>query len=179
MALICPGVGRANAVADVYTSVNLYMQPLNDYTATPGVVNNAPSYSWNSLASSVSLFLASRIPVGTTVTVLPPTYVDIDLSVTVTIDSSYKQRDVTISCAKQLLDQNNGLFSYNYYGFGDTVSISDIYSALMGLNGILQVDISKLCRHGNTGVLNVTTAAGEIPILEVSNLNITVIGGIA
>jgi hypothetical protein len=179
LAFMVPGVGAVNATAAVYSSVILYVQPLNDYTTTPGLVSGVTTANWNSLANSVGLFLSDRIPANSTVTVLPPSYVDIDLTVSVTTGSAYKQRDIQIAVAKALIDINEGIFTYNQYSFGDTVSLSSVISTIMGVDGILQVDVSKLCKHGGSGAANVTMGPGEIPILQSSNLTITVIGGIA
>jgi uncharacterized phage protein gp47/JayE len=179
VALEVPGVGRVNAAADVYTSVNLYIQPLYDNTSTPGMSGSTPTTAWNRLASAVGSFVSRRAPVGATVTVLPPTYVSVDLTLTVKSDSAHKQRDINIAVAKALIDVNVGLFSYNSFNFGDTVSLSNIYSTLMAIEGVTQVDISKLCRHGGSGAANITLTAGEIPILTAANLSITVTGGIA
>lgn len=178
LALDVSGVGKVNAVADIYTSVNLYIQPLYDNTNTPGMSGSTPTTSWNRLAATVGSIVSSKAPVGSTVTVLPPSYVSVDLTVSVKSDSAHTQRDINIAVARALIDVNVGIFSYNYYGFGDTVSLSDIYSALMAIEGVTQVDITKLCRHLGSGAANIALTAAEIPILLPANLSITVTGGI-
>jgi len=178
LAYYIAGVGQAKATSSVYTSVTLYVQPLNDYSVTPGLVNGVATASWNSLASAVGTFLSDKIPANSTVVVLPPSYVDLDLTVSVTAQASYKQRDIQIAVAKALIDVNQGLFSYNSYGFGRTVSLSTVISTLMGIDGVTQVDVTKLCKHGGSGAANVVLTAAEIPILQAANLSLTITGGI-
>ena len=179
LAVIVSGVGRAQAVADVYTSVTLYIQPYNDGSTTPGLVSGVPTDSWNSLAASVTTFFDGRMPVNASVTVSPPTYVDIDLTMDVTIKDSFRQRDVRIAIAQILLDSTNGLFSYNNYGFGDTVSMSEIIATVMSVPGVSRVELTTLDLHGGSAVSNLTMAPNEIPILQAANLGIPITGGIA
>jgi len=179
LAHMVPGVGAVHATAAVYSSVILYLQPINDYTTTPGLLSGVPTANWTALGNSVGLYLSDRIPANSTITVLPPTYVDIDLTATITTTSAYKQRDIQIAVAKALIDLNEGIFSYDKYSFGDTVSLSSVISAIMAVDGVTQVDVSKLCKHGGSGAANVSIGAGEIPILQSSNLTITIAGGIA
>lgn len=171
------GVGRANAESSVYNSVTVYVQPFNDGSTTPGLVSGTPTASWYAIQTQVSNLLKSRCPATTTVTVSPPTYTSIDLTVNVTIDNAYKQRDVKIEVAKVLLDESIGLFSYNSYGFGANITQSTIISTIMFIPGVLNVTIGKLCLDGGSGVADIQLTAGQIPSLVTSNLTITPSGG--
>jgi len=177
------GVGRANAESSVYNSVTVYVQPFNDFTGTPGVQTisgvTSPAASWYSMQSLVLNLLKDRCPATTTVTVSEPTYIPIELTVEVTIDSSYKQRDVKIAVAQALLDEYVGLFSYESYGFGANVSKSIIISDIMAVAGVLNVNITKLCLSGGSGVSDLQMTAGQIPLLTTSKLTITPSGGFA
>lgn len=179
LASLIPGVGRVSASADVYTSVNLYVQPLYDGTATPGLVSGLATGTWNSIADEVSLFLKDRMPINASLTVLPPTYVNLTLGLELVLEDSYRQRDVKIAVAKALFDTNVGLFSYNVYGFGATVALSQIITTVMSVPGVSQVNVSTLFRDSGSGAANITLLANEIPSLASNNLTISVEGGIS
>jgi uncharacterized phage protein gp47/JayE len=179
LASLVPGVGRVSASADVATSVNIYMQPLYDGTSTPGLVSGLPTGTWNSIAEEISSFLKDRMPINASLTVLPPTYVNLTLGLELIIQDSYRQRDVKIAVAKALFDSKFGVFSYNVYGFGATVALSQIISAIMSVPGVLQVNVDTLFRDSGSGAANVELLANEIPALASNNLTITVEGGIS
>lgn len=179
LAELVAGVGRASATSDVYTSVTLYVQPYNDGSDTPGIVSGIETTNWDDLAAEVKSVLGTRIPVGTTLTVLPPTYVELDANIEITVAPSYTQRDVRIAATRSLIDPSIGLFSYNASDFGKTVSISEVISTLMAVPGILEVNIVNLSKYGQTGVSNIAVNKGEIAILLPANLAITATGGIA
>jgi hypothetical protein len=179
LALTVPGTYRTSASSSVYTSVNLYLQPDNDYSATPGLVLGQPTAAWSLLASNVRSVLQERSPANTTITISPPEYVGLELEVDLVIDEAYKQRDIKIAAARAILDINTGLFSFASYGFGSNVTQSEIIATLMAIPGVLQVDIDKLYREGGTpAVNNITMDIDEIPYLEATNLVINVTGGI-
>lgn len=181
LSVVLPGVGRAVASATNSASVTVYVQPYNDGTTTPGMSGAgstaAPNAAWINIANTVSTFLNNRCPVDTTVTVLPPVYKTINLSVTVTISSAYKQRDVKLNVASALLDSNYGIFSYNGFDFGQTVSQSVIYSTIMSVSGVTSVAINVLSTTAS-GVSDITPATYEIPILPFDQLVVNVTGGI-
>ncbi|MFZ9615374.1 MAG: baseplate J/gp47 family protein [Fluviibacter sp.] len=179
LAVLVPNVGKASAVASVYTSVSVYFQPYNDGTSTPGLVSGVPTPSWTSTQAKLDAFLSGRCPVNTTVTVLPPTYKSVVLSLTVNIASSFKQRDVKLAIARNLIDSKVGVFSYNGLGFGDDVTQSLIIAILMSTPGVLSASLGSLYVSGGSGVGDISIAAGEIPILTSSNLTINVNGGIS
>jgi hypothetical protein len=182
IALTVYGVGRAFAAASSPSAVTLYLQPYNDFSGTPGLSGGVATSSWTAIQSAVNQTLSSRCPVNTTLTIAPPTYVDLYLGVTLTIDTRYKARDVKISVAQTLLDSYIGLFSYNSYGFGDDVKQVDVISRLMTIQGVLNVTITQLNRDGTAAgssgaVGDVTINSGEIPVLKSANLSILSTGG--
>lgn len=181
LAVVLPGVGRAVALSTNSSSVNVYIQPYNDGTTTPGMsgagTTATPNAAWINIADNVSTFLNNRSPVNTTVTVLPPIYKNLYLNVTVAINPAYKQRDVKLNVASALLDSTYGIFSYNGFDFGDTVSQSVIYSALMNVPGVISASINVLSTT-SSGVSDVVPAIYEIPILPYDQLTVNVTGGI-
>lgn len=82
-ALSTPGVGKAAAYAAAPTSVNLYVSPtVSDTSADyyPGFAGDGTTLksSWTNLRDDISGELSNKTQIGTTVTILPPIYVDVD-----------------------------------------------------------------------------------------------------
>ncbi|CAB4152647.1 Baseplate protein J-like [uncultured Caudovirales phage] len=180
LALTVPGTYRTSASSSVYTSVNLYLQPDNDYSTTPGLVLGSPTSAWSLLATKVHDILDNRSPANTTISIFPPEYVGLKLEVSLVIGPAYKQRDIKIAAARAILDLNTGLFSFTNYGFASNVTQSEIIATLMAIPGVLQVDIDALYRDGDSPAIgNITMAISEIPYLESTSLTVNVSGGIA
>ena len=178
LALQVARVGKVKAVSQVYTSVTLYMQSQNDGSVTPGLVSGTPTSSWSSTAANIVSYLEEKIPVGTTVTVSQPTYVDIYLTLDVTIESSYKNSDVEKAIRRAIINPG-GLLSYESVDFGKDVSYSAVIATAYSVPGVLSAIPSKLNKTNGSGanVPAVVIADGEIPILQTSNLIINVTGG--
>ena len=176
LALQVPLVGKANAVAGVWSSVSLYVQPKDDGTYTPGVVNGNPTGSWNDLSIQVTSALEGPTLLGTTVTVLPPAYVPIYVTASVIIDNAYKQSDIVINIRKAMLSAG-GFFSYANNTFGKVISAASIISAMYAVPGVLSAVVTAL-NTDNGGTNNtVTLNANQIPYMIASNLIINPTGG--
>lgn len=172
-----PRVGRAKAVAQVYSSILLYVQSQDDGTTTPGVDEGEPTDSWNALATNVLAYLSDKVPVGATVTVLPPTYVDLGLELNITVAPAYRQKDVRFAVNKALVG-TGGLFAYDHYGFGDTVAVSDIIARVVAVPGVSSLTVTTLDRLGETGGVDVEMAANEIPRMIATNITLNLFGGL-
>jgi len=123
--------------------------------------------------------LSNRSPLNTTVVVYPPTYVNTYISLSLTVDPRYKNRDIQIAAAQALLDTYTGVFSYNNYGFGDDVLQSDIVFRIMTIPGVLNVSVTRLNRTGDVSAVgDISINPGEIPILKSTDLSITALGGV-
>jgi predicted phage baseplate assembly protein len=180
LSLLVPQVGRTKALAGTASSITLYVQPQNDGSVSPGVNpdDGSPTASMVQLQGEVSDYFSDKAPINTTVTVLPPTYIDLDLVVTVEVNRAYKRNAVRQAITSILLDPVAGLFAYNSYSFGETVALSHVLVALNSLPGIASVTVATLARHGNSGAANVTLSADELPRLLASNLTIETTGGL-
>jgi len=172
-------VGRANASAAVYSSVNLYVQPQDDGSTTPGLVSGVPTNAWNTLAANVSSNLSTKIPVGVTLTVLPPVYVPVYVSASVSIGATYRQSTVKLALYKALLDSATGLFAYVNNDFGRSVPLSAVISALAVVPGVASVNVTQLNIDGSGSTTSLVLSPNQIPYLLTSNINFTVSGGIA
>jgi uncharacterized phage protein gp47/JayE len=250
LSTLTEGVGKASAASSVYTSVNLYVQPLNDgqaatgypqaniigiattgtavtfatdvphgfaigntinlsginpvaynlqnvvITAVPSTVtftvastlttayvagglaiSLTPTSAWTNLSYDVQSYMADKILAGTTLTVLPPTYVPIYLTATVTADSAWKNSDVKLGIYQAMLGET-GLFYYDNNTFGKTIPLSTITSAIQNVPGVASVTLTQLSKDGSGSVATLSLAANEIPYLLSTSLVTTVTGGI-
>jgi hypothetical protein len=141
------------------------------------VVNPKPFSSWNSLSSTVQAYLADKVPVGTTITIQPPDYTPIYLGITINIDAANSQSDIVKKTYAALIG-TSGIFAYDKNSFGRTVYVSQIISAIQGIEGVTGVTIGHLNVDNNGGSGNLAFAANQIPYLTAANLGITVSGGI-
>jgi hypothetical protein len=179
LALSVPQVGRAKAVSTNPASVSLYLQPLNDGTATPGVDTLFfPTATMIAIEAAVVSYLSDKIPVNTTVQAFEPTYVEVDISITINVGAAYRQADVKNAITQRLLDSTSGLFSYASYDFGETVALSDLIVIASTVNGVVSSTVTLLDRHAGLGVADIVMAANEIPHLTAANLELTMVGGL-
>ncbi len=171
-------VGRTKAIGAVYTSITLYMQPQDDGTVTPGIVNSVATNSWAEIKNRVENYLDDKIPVGTTVTVQAPTYVPVYLTLAVTISDSYKQSAVKLNISKALLNAG-GLFSYENSEFGKTITMSSVISTVALIPGVEDVTLVKFNTTNAASVGTISLSAGQIGYLLPTNLVFNLTGGIA
>jgi len=180
LAVSVPKVGKAKSVSSNYSFVTLYIQPQNDFSISPGVdlETDAATSAMLDLVSDVQEYMVDKIPATTTLTVKPPTYVDLEIEVIVNVGSAYKQADVQAGVSQALLDRSTGLFSYNTYNFGDTVAFSDVVSAISRVQGVVSVTIVKLGRIGDSAAADVVLQPSELPRLLSAYLDVTLLGGL-
>jgi hypothetical protein len=175
---LVPQVGKSKAVAAVYSNVSVYVQPQDDGSITPGLINSLPTASWSSIASNVSAYLADKIPVGTTVSVLPPEYVRVYLTMDIVIEPAYKQNKVKLDIGKAFLNAD-GLFGYQNNTFGRSIPQSTVVSKADGIEGVISVTITKLNTTNAVSVASISLQAYQIPYLLPTDLVINVTGGLA
>ena len=138
----------------------------------------ATTTSWNTIKTAVTAYLADKTPAGITVNILPPTYVPIYITSSITIASSYKQADIKLAVYQAMLG-TNGYFAYVNNTFGDTIYLSNLTSAIQAIPGILGVNFTQLSTDGSTTVAtSIPLTAGQIPYLTPTNLVSNITGGI-
>jgi len=171
------GVSKANATAAVWTSVTLYVAPNVDDDSqdpSPGLDSEGePTIGWLNLKEDLEDFLdgspeTSKLLVGTTVTVAPPTYVDAIISILFEKQRQYTAAEVTANIKRKLLD------AYGYSGmfFEQTIHPQYIEATLQTAKGVKNVRVVDLHREGDSGVLTLEGAPGEIFRFQEANVNI-------
>jgi hypothetical protein len=136
-----------------------------------------PTSAWTNLSFDVQSYMADKILAGTTLTILPPTYVPIYLTATVVADSAWKNSDVKLAIYQAMLGET-GLFYYDNNTFGRTIPLSAITSAIQNLPGVVSATITQLSKDASGSVGTISLAANEIPYLLATSLVTTVEGGI-
>lgn len=147
------------------------------YTSGGLAISLTPTSAWTNLSSAVQTYMADKILAGTSLTVLPPTYVPIYISSTVVADPAYKNSDIKLAIYQAMLGEG-GLFYYDNNVFGDVINLSKVTSTIQSVEGVISATITQLSRDASGSVGSLTLAANEIPYLLASSLVTTVSGGI-
>jgi hypothetical protein len=166
------GIGKANAYADVWTSVTIYIAPSRsaiDSDIAPGLDDlGAPTLEYDRLKADVETFLADKILLGTTVTIQPPTYVDLVITLQYAKLNQYTTAEVELSLKQALLTS----FGYNGMDFQDTIYPQDIEFALNQVPGVKTVKVTALSIEGGSGLNTVVGAEDEIFRFQEDNISI-------
>lgn len=160
LALQVPLVAKARAEAAVYSNVMLYIAPLGGGQPT------------NRMLSDVVNYMDTRKLVGVDVLAGTPTYVPINISVTVHVNPAYVKTQVRGDAIVALQD----LLAFDNVDFGERISVARIYDALAGVPGNNLVEISRLSKGVQGGVSDIILADNEIPVL--GTISVVTQGGI-
>jgi predicted phage baseplate assembly protein len=159
LAVSVSGVGKANATADVWTSVTLYLAPTRtaqDTDIAPGLDDNEdPTAEFDRLEEDVSEYLADKTLIGTTVTIQPPTYVDAVVTMEYTKLETYTTEEAEENIKNALLTG----FGYINMAFEDTIYPRDIEFVVQQAPGIETITVTALFEFGAGSSL--TTLIGE------------------
>ncbi len=189
------GIGQLVSIADVspssynVTGAYILSTPTTDSFTISGTVTDVyssagtatsliPTTSWSGLASAVESYLSDKCPVGTTLTIRPPIYTPLYISLLVNVGSAYKVADVKLAIYKAFLG-TNGLFNYDNNVFGRAIPFSSVVAAAQNISGITSVTVTKLNTTGAASAADIQLTDSQIPYLLSANLQITTSGGIA
>ena len=172
LALQVTGAGKANAVADVWSSVTLYLAPAStdptDLYPGKTTSNSAVVPSWTTLQTDVTAALTPKLLIGTTLTVSPPTYTPVNLTVQYS-----KVSQVTDAQIQASIKQYMGTYyAYNTNTFGQIIHPEEIEFILRYVPGIQNVWVTELRRNteagGSLGTL--VGATSEIFVFSSDNI---------
>jgi len=163
LAMSLSTVSQANAVANTYTNITVYITGVGNVAPTQSVINQVTS------------FLQANALAGTVVTVTPATLVPINVGATATpvvIGCSSRYNPTSIQIAATQAIQN--LFAPNNVVLGGRVSLSSVFSALYNIPGVQYVNIPLFVRSDATqsGAADILMRSFELP--QVGNVVITV-----
>lgn len=171
------GVAKANATADVWTSVTLYIAPNRDEgdsDQAPGLDDNGdPTVEWETLRDNVAEYMngspeTSKLLIGSSLTIAPPTYVDCVVGIFYVKQRQYKDSEVATNIKKKILE------AYGYQGmfFEQTIPPQHIEATLQRVKGVQNVRVIDLHRQGDTGVNTLEGEPGEIFRFKEENISI-------
>ena len=148
IAIQVSSVAKAVADATSFNNIILYMAPYGDTSlGTPGVdISGNPTTTFTNTSASLLTYLTDKAPATTTVTVLPPSYVPVNIELTLYVKSQYKQSAVS-DLVKAAL-QN--LLTFENVFFAESIVLQYIHNAIATIAGIDHVDVTLLTRNDAT-----------------------------
>lgn len=126
-----------------------------------------------SVKTAVGNYLADRKMVNHTVTVDDPTYVNVDITVTVVVKEHYSRSATARGVEKALKEQ----LAFDAVDFGHRIALSRVYDTIMSVPGVSYATLTKLDRAAGSGVADVVMTASEIP--QAGTVTVNSSGGIA
>jgi hypothetical protein len=170
LALGIPGVGKSNAEAAVWSSVNLYVAPSTGvgYPLYGSTNSNVTNSDWDTLKSRVEGFVSGKELIGTTVTVKPPVYKDVILSIEYVKFEQYLDYQVR-SAMQSIL---NSYFSYEKSVFGQVIYPEDVEFVLRSTPGVATARVTEMYLSGGSAGTRtyLVGGAGDIFIFTLDNV---------
>jgi hypothetical protein len=171
LALGVPGVGKSNAEAAVWSSVNLYVAPSTGvgYPLYGNTNSNVTNSDWDTLKSRVEGFVSGKELIGTTVTVKPPVYKDVILSIEYVKFEQYLDYQVRSAMQSVL----NSYFSYENSAFGQVIYPEDVEFVLRSTPGVVTARVTEMYPSvgGSAGTrTHLIGSAGDIFIFTLDDV---------
>jgi hypothetical protein len=142
------GVAWASATEQTYQLVNLYIAPSG---------GGAPT---TALSNSVQTYVSALAMANTTITILPPTYVDVNISANVVILSNYGNT----AMQQNLITALTNLLAFSNNGFGGRASIGLIYQCILSQPGVSYAALTALNRVSLTTALSLGTSYTSLAV---------------
>ena len=176
IALGVTNCGKANAVSSIWTSVTLYVAPSrnqNDSDLQPGLDEaQATTSEYTTLAADVLSSLTPRLLIGTSLTIQPPVYVDIVLTVQYAKQPQYTEAEVEASIKSVLTTY----YGYYYNSFAQKIYVQDIETTLNNnVRGLQIAKLTNLHRALDSGLNTLTGASNEIFRIKEESISIGLI----
>lgn len=174
-------VGKAVAYATSPNSVNLHIGPQvssisQDYYPGFDATNTDISQNWFNLSTTVKEYLADKTQIGTTVTVLPPSYSPITIKIQY-IKSPQFSDDAIVAAIKYTIIYGYG---YNFLDFNNVIYPETIERDISSLEGILSAKVTLLHRTADSPSRSTLKAAdGEYFVFSTEDLSVYPSAGLA
>jgi hypothetical protein len=173
LALGVTNCGKANATSDIWTSVTMYVAPSRnsgDSDLQPGLDEaQDPTSEYTTLAADVLDYVSPRTMIGTTLTIQPPSYVDVVVTVQYAKQPQYTEAEVEASI-KSVLTTDYG---YVNNSFAQTIYVQDIETTLNNkVTGVKIVKLVNLYRALGSGLNTLVGEPNEIFRIKEENISI-------
>lgn len=159
LALSITGIGKANATASFWSSVTVYIAPTRsatDVDDSPGLDSlGNPTVEFDRLESELLSFYEGKTLIGTSVTVAPPAYIDVNVTVQYKKLTQYTSTEIQAAIKEKIVTE----FGYQNMFFEETVNPEDVEFALLQIPGIQVARVTQLYRTGGSAAL--TTLEGD------------------
>jgi hypothetical protein len=178
IALTTNGVGKANAEAEIWSSVNLYVGPNISETDSAlyplfeesGGTLTLDTVTWNDLKSKVVESLRDRMQIGTSITISPPSYVKSAIGISYTLEGAAVESQVKAAITSALASA----FSYNFSSFGAIITPEEVESIVRSINGVYNARVTALYRLSGTAArTTLVGAANEIFTFAENSISVT------
>lgn len=173
LAVQVPGVAKAAATSEVASSINIYLAPYGD-TGVDGSGNLSTVFS--ALALNLQQFFIDKTPPNVTVSLFPPTFVEVNVTVNIQALPQYKQSVVKRNVEKALQE----ILAFDNVQFADRISLHYVIESLAKAAGVSYSTVQKLVRGDDVNqaqVVDVVCELNELP--KAGTVTVTVSGGIA
>lgn len=177
LAIQVPSTAKAQAVGGSTSSVSLFVAPTGGYGYTADGVTPSPQLA--TALADVQAHLADKLAPGTTLTVVGPDYINVDVTVTVHVRREFQQETVR----QALLRNFSLLFGFDNVIFGDRITPGDVHAMLSSTAGVEYGEGVLLER--DTSVFTDPEPASEDAVMRLNEiprlgtLTINLLGGIA
>jgi len=140
LAVQVQGVAKAISIAEVYSSITIYLAPYGD----SGLQSDGLTAStvFNNLVEKVYAFFSDKTPPGTTLTFQPPKYVPAQVKLDCVLLPQYVKAKVTADIQSAI----ESLFDFDNVAFNDRINLQDLLSSVNAVPGVSRVAVSKLVR---------------------------------
>lgn len=167
------GAGKANAISGTnWTSVTMYISPVRNSTdndLAPGLDSSGtPTTEFTNLSATVVSALTPNLLIGTSLTIQPPTYVDIIVAIQYQANPQYTITEVESAIKAAIVN------TYGYYNnsFAQTIHQQDIEYTLNGLAEIKIGKVTALHRQGDSGLNTLVGDVNEIFRFQETNISL-------
>jgi hypothetical protein len=153
LALQVSGVAKANSKAETYSSVILYMAPFGNRGVEAD--NVTPTYTFNVLKKIVATYLQGKAPANTSLTIAPPSYVPVDITLDLTVLPQYRQLNVksaVLAALAEILTFDNVLLS-------DRISLQYLMRIIANVPGVDYSQFNVLRRRDAQQFAGITNKA--------------------
>jgi hypothetical protein len=155
LALQLPGVAKAVAEANVYSHILLFVKPFGDRGVVVSGGVSSTTAVFDNLTTELSSYFAEKAAPGTEISYFPPSYVGVDVEVTVNLLPQYKQSILQ----NQALAVLREVFNIDNVFFADQIPLQYIMSSLDALTGVDFVTVEILRRTDAKQQFNVSNFA--------------------
>lgn len=113
LALQVTGVAKSIADASTFNSILLYIAPSGGNGYQTGITGTT-STAFDNVAASVAQYFTDKAAPNVTLTILPPTYAEVDMEITVHVLPQYRQDSVSsqaLAAVRELISLDNSFFA--------------------------------------------------------------------